>query len=72
MYFTFSALVGPVFGGILQTARDEATVTTLAHYQQAFEPLLYGVGFAIVLTLLLKETGRAVRPPAPAAVGYAS
>jgi hypothetical protein len=29
-------------------------------------------GLAIVVTLLLKETGRAVRPPAPAAVDYTS
>ena len=43
----------------------------LEHYQTAFEPLLYGVGLAIVLTLLLKETGPAVRrrrTPAPAPV----
>jgi hypothetical protein len=38
---------------------------TLEHYQTAFEPLLYGVGLAIVLTLVLKETGSAVRPKAP-------
>ena len=31
----------------------------LEHYQTAFEPLLYGVALAIVLTLLLKETGPA-------------
>ena len=38
---------------------------TLEHYQMAFEPLLYGVGLAIVLALLLKETGPAgARPPA--------
>ena len=30
-----------------------------------FQPLLYGVGLAIVLTLLLKETGPAARRPAP-------
>jgi hypothetical protein len=35
----------------------------LEHYQAAFEPLLYGVGLAIVLTLVLKETGSAVRSP---------
>ena len=39
---------------------------TLDHYQAAFQPLLYGVGVAIVLTLVLRETGSAVRSPAPA------
>ena len=33
----------------------------LQHFQSAFMPLLYGVAIAIVLTLLLKETGPAVR-----------
>jgi hypothetical protein len=32
------------------------------HYQTAFQPLLYGVGLAIVLTLFLRETGSAARP----------
>ena len=31
----------------------------LGHYQTAFVPLLYGVGLAIILALLLKETGPA-------------
>jgi hypothetical protein len=35
----------------------------LEHYQTAFEPLLYGVVIAIVLTIMLKETGPAVRKP---------
>jgi hypothetical protein len=34
---------------------------TLDHYQMAFQPLLYGVALAIVLTFLLKETGPAAR-----------
>ena len=38
---------------------------TLDHYQMAFEPLLYGVGVALVLTFVLKETGPAVRAPLP-------
>jgi hypothetical protein len=58
--FTFSALLGPVFGWILLSVSGGATTMTLEHYQTAFEPCLYGVGLAIVLTLLLKETGPAV------------
>jgi len=64
--FTFSALLGPVFGGILRRVSGGAEAMELEHYQTAFEPLLYGVGLAIVLTLVLKETGSAVRSPAPA------
>jgi hypothetical protein len=33
--------------------------TTLEPYQAPFEPLLYGVGVANVLTFFLKETGPA-------------
>jgi MFS family permease len=64
--FTFSALLGPVFGGILVAVSGGISTMALEHYQTAFEPLLYGVAVAIILTLLLKETGPAVRPPAPA------
>ena len=69
--FTFSALLGPVFGWILVAVAGGATTMALEHYQTAFEPLLYGVGLAILLTLLLKETGPAVRARTPAAVDYA-
>jgi sugar phosphate permease len=62
--FTFSALLGPVFGWILRAVAGGASPMTLEHYQTAFEPLLYGVGLAIVLTLVLKETGPAARPSA--------
>jgi hypothetical protein len=51
---------------MLMTASGGAAEMTLEHYQSAFVALLYGVAIAIVLTLLLKETGPAVRPPAPA------
>jgi MFS family permease len=61
--FTFSALLGPVFAGLLRDAAGGADSMTLGHYQAAFLPLLYGVGLAIVLTLFLRETGRAA--PAP-------
>lgn len=60
--FTFSALLGPVFAGLLQRASSGAEQMELTHYQTAFKPLLFGVGLAIVLTLLLKETGAAARP----------
>ena len=59
--FTFSALLGPVFGWLLVTVSGGASRMTLDHYQMAFQPLLYGVALAIVLTLLLKETGPAAR-----------
>lgn len=62
--FTFSALLGPVFGWILAAIGGSAGMFSHEHYQTAFEPLLYGVVLAIVLTLLLKETGPAVRPTA--------
>jgi len=63
--FTFSALLGPVFGGLLTSVSGGTSPMTVAHYQTAFQPLLYGVGLAIVLTFFLKETGPAARKPAP-------
>ncbi|HEY6802712.1 MAG TPA: MFS transporter [Pyrinomonadaceae bacterium] len=59
--FTFSALLGPVFGWILQRASSGAARVELQHYQSTFVPLLYGVAIAILLSLFLKETGPAVR-----------
>jgi MFS family permease len=59
--FTFSALLGPVFGRILQKVSGGASQMTLEHYQAGFEPLLYGVAIAIVLCFFLKETGPAAR-----------
>ena len=59
--FTFSALLGPVFGWLLQHVSSGAQQRELAHYQMTFLPLLFGVGAAIVLSFLLKETGPAVQ-----------
>ena len=59
--FTFSALLGPVFGWILQIVSGSASRMELQHFQTTFSPLLFGVVLAILLTLLLKETGPAVR-----------
>ena len=68
--FTFSALLGPVFAGWLTDASGGAETMSLEHFQIAFQPLLYGVGLAIVLTLLLRETGSALNARIPAqAVG---
>lgn len=59
--FTFSALLGPVFGWTLQRVSGGAARMELSHYQTAFVPLLYGVAVATVLALLLRETGPAAR-----------
>jgi MFS family permease len=64
--FTFSALLGPVFAGLLLRASGGVTEMQLGHYQSAFGPLLFGVALAIVLTLFLRETGPAAQAPAPA------
>jgi MFS family permease len=59
--FSMTALLGPVFGGLLMQASGGGE-RELPHYQQAFAPLLWGVGLAIVLALFLRETGRAAKP----------
>jgi MFS family permease len=59
--FTFSALLGPVFGWMLQLLSGGAGSMQLEHYQLAFAPLLLGVVIAIGLAFCLKETGSAIR-----------
>jgi MFS family permease len=59
--FTFSALLGPVFGRLLTRASGGRSPMTLDDFQTAFTPLMAGVALAIVLTIMLKETGPAVR-----------
>lgn len=55
--FSFSALLGPVFGALLTLVSD-GSERGLEHYQITFEPLIYGVAIAILLAMLLKETGK--------------
>jgi MFS family permease len=55
--FTLSALLGPVFAGLLSHVSAGAAQRNLEHYRAAFQPLLIGVALAVVLTLFLRETG---------------
>jgi len=55
-------LLAPLFAWILQNVSG-AGQAELQNYQTTFVPLLYGVGIAMLLTVLLKETGSAVRAP---------
>jgi MFS family permease len=59
--FTFSALLGPIFAAVLRHNSGGAPQMQLEHYQDTFVWLLWGVAIAIVLTLLLKETGWAAK-----------
>jgi MFS family permease len=68
--FTFSALLGPVFASLLRDAADGAATVTRAHYQAAFEPMLYGVALAVICAFILKETGPAARPASPAPANH--
>jgi len=61
--FSLSALLGPVFGGLLARA-SAGGARELIHYQQTFQPLVYGVALAMLLTFLLRETGSASRSAA--------
>jgi MFS family permease len=58
--FSMTAVLGPIFAGALIGASAGGD-RQLGHYQEAFQPLLYGVALAIVLTLLLRETGPRAR-----------
>lgn len=58
--FTFSALVGPVFGLLLIKMSAGSGQFFMKDYRITFEPLIFGVGLAIILTFFLKETGRTI------------
>ena len=59
--FTFSALLGPVFGRLLVEVSGGSESMALEHYQAAFKPMLGGIVAAVILTCFLKETGPAGR-----------
>ncbi len=69
--FSLTALFGPIFAGLLASASSGGE-RELAHYQTAFQPLLYGVGISIFLTFLLRETGPAVSKAVGGASGTTS
>jgi len=58
--FSMTALCGPIFARSLMAASGGGA-RGVEHYQSTFTPLLYGVALAVVLTLLLRETGPKAR-----------
>jgi MFS family permease len=62
--FSFSALLGPLFAARLMriSGGDDRA---LGDYQATFMPMLFGVGIAIILTLLLRETGTRAKTSQP-------
>ena len=66
--FSLSALLGPVFAGLL-TRVSGGGERALEHYQEAFQPLVWGVAAAILLAFLLRETGSAARAAPMVAAG---
>jgi MFS family permease len=64
--FATTAALGPIFASRLLAASGGGE-REVAHYQSTFTPLLFGVAIAILLTLLLRETGpqgrKADEPP---------
>jgi len=63
--FTFSALLAPVFASALLSASGGASELQHEHFQAAFQPLLWGVGLAVALAVVLRETGAGARSPLP-------
>ena len=58
--FAMTALLGPLLASRL-IAASQGGERELGHYQQTFTPLLFGVAIAILLALILRETGPKAR-----------
>jgi MFS family permease len=58
--FTFSALLGPLFGWILVKESAGSGQFIMKDYQMTFTPLIIGAGLAILLAFFLKETGQTI------------
>jgi MFS family permease len=56
--FTFSAMMGQIFGWLLLTVSHGSGKLMITDYRMTFGPLLFGLIVAIIMTLFLKETGR--------------
>jgi MFS family permease len=65
--FALTAIMGEVFVAIMRSALQN-NPAGMQHYQVTFQPLLYGVALAVLLTFILKETGSAIRAPQKTAV----
>jgi MFS family permease len=62
--FSFSALLGPLFAArLMRISGGDDRV--LGDYQATFMPMLVGVAIAIILTLLLRETGTRAKTSQP-------
>src|SRR4249919_55277 len=69
--FSFSALLGPIFAERLMHISGGGD-RELGDYQATFMPMLFGIGIAILLTFLLRETGpkaRGTNEPQPLGAG---
>lgn len=55
--FTFSALMGQVFGWILVSVSRGSSRLLMSDYRITFGPILLGIALAMIMTFFLKETG---------------